>query len=106
MMSDLPEHKTFTELLNAPFRVQLDDGQSIETKLVEVSEQKLTDRQEMFSILFRGPTEALLEQGIYRLQQERTGDFELFLTPVRQDEQGFYYEAAFNLIRQANPPAA
>jgi hypothetical protein len=28
------------------------------------------------------------------------GQFELFLVPIKEDEQGFYYEAVFNRLRQ------
>jgi hypothetical protein len=28
------------------------------------------------------------------------GQFELFIVPVKQDAQGFYYEAVFNRIRE------
>jgi hypothetical protein len=28
------------------------------------------------------------------------GHFELFIVPVRQDADGFYYEAIFNRIRE------
>jgi hypothetical protein len=30
------------------------------------------------------------------------GQFELFIVPVKQDAQGFYYEAVFNRIRESS----
>ena len=48
-----------------------------------------------FSLLFRGPLEPLLPQGIYTLRNE--GDpIDIFLVPVGQDRGGTRYEAIFN----------
>ena len=35
-----------------------------------------------FSLLFHGPLQPVLPQGIYRLEQERFGAVELFIVPV------------------------
>jgi hypothetical protein len=40
-----------------------------------------------------------LGQGVRNFEHEQMGKFELFIVPVEQDEQGFYYEAVFNRIR-------
>ena len=32
------------------------------------------------------------------------GEFELFIVPVMQDAEGFYYEAVFNRIREQAVP--
>jgi hypothetical protein len=40
-----------------------------------------------------------LGQGVRNFQHEQMGNFELFIVPVQQDAQGFYYEAVFNRIR-------
>ena len=66
--------------------------------LMEVSELKLSERQEQFSIVFRGPSDAYLGQGIRPFHHERMGQFDLFIVPIRQDEKGFYYEAVFNRL--------
>ena len=48
-----------------------------------------------FSLLFRGPLEPLLPQGIYTLRHE--GDpIDIFLVPIGQDPGGTRYEAIFN----------
>lgn len=104
-MNEIPDYETFAGLLNTTFTVQTDDGESTNAELVEVSEQRLPGRQEIFSIVFRGPANISLGQGLRHFQHEKT-DFELFITPVRQDEQGFYYEAVFNLIREPAEPTA
>ena len=76
-------------------------------ELVEVTEKGAADgrqpwataRQERFSIVFRGPREKPLQQGMYQLQHDQLGALELFLVPVGRDHEGLYYEAVFNRLR-------
>jgi hypothetical protein len=91
-------HDEFSRQVNTTFQVQTDP--SVELELIEVSELKLHPQQEEFTIVFRGPGNAFLEQGIRSLTHEQMGQFEIFLVPIRQDEHGFYYEAVFNRIRE------
>jgi hypothetical protein len=93
-------HEEFSKHLNSKFQVQLDENNSVEVELVEISELKLYPRQEEFTIEFRGPLNAFLGQGAGNFRHDQMGDFELFIVPVRQDAQGFYYEAIFNRIRE------
>jgi hypothetical protein len=106
MMAEIPGHKTFVELLNTVFNIHLDEGETVDTELVEVSEPQLSPAQETFSVVFRGPNDVPLGQGIRRFQHGRIGDFDLFITPVRQDKQGFYYEAVFNRLLESTAPTA
>ena len=91
-------HDEFARQVNTRFQAQTDPG--VELELIEVSELKLHPQQEEFTIVFRGPGNAFLEQGIRSLTHEQMGQFEIFLVPIRQDAQGFYYEAVFNRIRE------
>jgi hypothetical protein len=58
---------------------------SVEAELADVSEHPPgppgTSRTP-FSVLFNGPLEPVLPQGIYRLEHEQFGSVELFLVPV------------------------
>ncbi len=47
-----------------------------------------------FSLVFGGPAEPLLGQGIRRLEHARLGAFEIFLVPIAADA-GARYEAVF-----------
>jgi hypothetical protein len=50
-----------------------------------------------FSILFHGPHEPALGQGMYAISNEQIGALEaLFLVPVGADKDGRIYEAVFN----------
>jgi hypothetical protein len=40
-----------------------------------------------------------LDQGVRNFIHDQMGQFELFIVPIRQDAQGFYYEAVFNRLR-------
>ena len=97
-MADLPQHVAFAAHLKTTFRVYLDDDNTLDTTLVEVSELLLSPRQERFSIVFRGPNETFLDQGNRRFSHDQLGEFELFLVPISRTDQGTDYEAVFNRI--------
>jgi len=91
--------KEFSQHLGTRFRVKL-DPKEVELELVEVegyvskpNEQKGLER---FSVFFGGPGDVFLRQGIYRMEHERMGEFEIFIVPIRQEQNGFRYEAVFN----------
>ena len=91
-------HEAFVANRQTSFRVQVGTDQHVDLVLMEVSELKLSKRQEQFSIVFRGPSDAYLGQGIRPFHHERMVQFDLFIVPIRQDEKGFYYEAVFNRL--------
>jgi hypothetical protein len=41
-----------------------------------------------------------LDQGTRFFKHDQMGEFEIFIVPMRQDEQGFYYEAIFNRVHE------
>jgi hypothetical protein len=98
-MAERLEHAAFLENLNSKFRLQVEGSDGMELELVEVSELKAAKRQEMFSIVFRCSSSAILPQRIYGLQHDDMGQFELFLVPISKDDQGVCYEAVFNRIK-------
>ena len=53
------------------------------------------DGREPFAVLFHGPADRILEQGIRRLGHPRLGEFDIFLVPVGLDDAGCAYEAVF-----------
>ena len=98
-MSDLLEHDVFAGLLHTKFRVVLDSPDLVELELVEVTDLKVSDRQEEFTIMFVGAVNQFLGQGIRSLQHGQMGTIDLFLVPIGRDEAGFQYESVFNRIR-------
>jgi|SRR5689334_3562504 len=92
-------HDEFSQHANTTFQVQSDQGTAVELELMEISELKVHPNQEEFAIVFRGPLNGFLQQGIRSLTHDQMGEFELFIVPIRQDADGFYYEAVFNRVR-------
>jgi hypothetical protein len=90
------EHEEFARHLNTKFQVSLDDVDSAELELIEVSDLIESPRQSRFSIIFRGSGERILAQGLRRFESPQMGEFTLFIVPVSKDEEGVYYEAVFN----------
>lgn len=88
----------FTENLNTRFRINHQDAPALEVELIEVKPGRSTPRQEQFSLLFQAPQDVPIQQGMFRLEHDKIGEFDLFLVPVRKDEQAFYYEAVFNRL--------
>ena len=93
-------HEEFSRYANTKFHAQIDETNVVQLELVEISPLKVYPRQEEFSIVFLGPLNAFLGQGVRPFSHEQLGEFELFIVPVRQDDKGFYYEAIFNRLRE------
>jgi hypothetical protein len=92
-------HEEFSQNANSKFQVQADENAVVEVDLIEVSELKTYPQQEEFTILFRGPSNVFLDQGVRSFKHDQMGEFELFIVPIKQDAEGFYYEAVFNRVR-------
>jgi hypothetical protein len=93
-------HEEFSKHANTKFQVQVDENTNVELELVRISELKLHPQQEEFALEFRGPLDMFLDQGVRNFTHDQMGQFELFIVPVKQDGQGFYYEVIFNRLRQ------
>ena len=94
-MLDSLSYEDFSEHLDSNFRVG--EGPA-ELKLVEITERKVTAKQDMFSLIFAGAEENFLEQGIYLLNHETLGSGGIFLVPIAKDAGGYKYEAGFNRV--------
>lgn len=102
-MSEWQSEEEFRQNLNTQFRVVADAPKPIDLTLVDVearpSEAHEEAGMERFSVFFLGSREFLLSQATYRLAHPRMGEFELFLVPISQDENGFRYEAVYNYYK-------
>ena len=93
--------KLFREQLNSPFNVQHGPAGAIALELIDVIENDLSPKMELFSLHFRGPFRPRLDQQMHRLEHEKLGDFEIFLTPISADQRdGTIYEAVFHRFRK------
>ena len=91
----------FAPLVGERFVLHDDAGQ-LELELIEArtidpdaSPQEAGSVRTPFAIVFRGPPEPVLSQGIRRLQHEALGVLEIFIVPVGRDASGVRYEAIF-----------
>lgn len=88
----------YLEQLNTKFSVMLEDVNVLDLELIKVEDAKARAGFEQFSLVFRGPLEVSLSQGMYRMEHESLEASDVFVVPVARDEQGFYYEACFNRL--------
>lgn len=94
---------TFTPHLGETFHIRPDSSDSLAVQLIEATElpggsagaARVGPPRTPFSIVFRGPGDVLLPQGIFRIEHDTIGTFELFLVPIGPDEQGLLYQAIF-----------
>jgi hypothetical protein len=91
--------ETFLEQLNTSFRLRLGEADPLEAQLIEVTDNGTSPVQERFSLLFRTPRNRPPTQGLYRVEHEKLGEFDLLLVPNKADKQSMYYEAVFNRLR-------
>ncbi len=97
-MNTLPNREDFTAELNTNFEAQADAEKVFEMTLVEVKNVISNKIQECFSLLFRAADDAPVFQQSFRLRHDRLGEMELFLVPVKKNENGLFYEAVFNKL--------
>jgi hypothetical protein len=107
-MTDHPTKEYFAEHVNHSFQLKL-AGQAIKLELVEVKSLDTPSagttwgaagsppQRDAFSLVFRGPQDTPLDQGMFTLSQAGADDLApIFLVPIAADDQGRYYEAIFN----------
>ena len=99
-VGELPGKGAFSQAVHSTFRAAFDGHPEFTLRLTEFNDSS-NAAQETFSLLFQAPVDAPEIQSIYRLENDDLGTIDLFLVPVRKDENGLYYEAVFN--RFLNP---
>jgi hypothetical protein len=90
-MTDVAEevayrYGTYVPLIGTTFDVERPGGDRVAVELVGATE--LPGRGECFSLVFRGPSDAPLDQRTYRLEHRSLGDFPLFLVPLGPNADG------------------
>lgn len=102
MPSEKLTEENFAHHLNTKFFTSMGEIR-VELELAEVkgyrTEHEEQQGMERFSIFFNGPTEPLLPQGLYSMDHERMGSFEIFIVPISPSQNGVRYEAVFNYFK-------
>ena len=97
-MSTPLTHEEFSKHLNSTFRIRLSPEQTLDARLVEISEHMVSTRQERFAIVFLTSNDILLPQAIRQFEHDEMGNLQLFIVPIGRDEEGTRYEAVFNRL--------
>ena len=90
----------FSKCLNQKFTIRVEGLDPLETELIEArglpAADDDSDRRQPFSLVFRGPADVTLEQGIFRIENDTLGSMEIFLVTVGADQEGMRHEAVFS----------
>ena len=88
----------FAALVGDTFRVTIDRRVVLLT-LVEVTEGPVSLGTEQFTLVFRGPRELVIQDGLHVVRHPTAGSARMFLQPGNDDEFDGFCEASFNLMR-------
>ncbi len=104
------DYASLARLVKTRFRVRAAAGDGVELELLEATAPRVSPAggapprvYENFSLIFLGPADRLLPQGMYVLENKPVGTFELFMGPISRDPSGIRYEAVFNRLQAAGP---
>jgi hypothetical protein len=95
-MTEIHTLDMFSEQVGTKFLMHHGESQTAELELVSATDVGSSSRQIQFSLLFLGPYDAPIFQGIYRIEHDKLGTLDLFLVPIGRDKTGVSYEAIFN----------
>lgn len=99
-MSEVLNYEILVGQLNTKFALT-EAAEPFELELIEVTKPTVTASQTFFSLFFRGNKNFMLPQGTYSIKHERLGAMGLFIVPTALEDDGFKYEAVFNLLNEA-----
>ena len=89
----------FQGRVNETFTLRLDDL-ALELTLTEAepvgSPRPGAAREQAFALVFTGPQEPIISQGMHRMEHPGMGELDIFLVPIGSDAGGTRYEAVFN----------
>ena len=98
LTSHLPSRQDFTTAVGSTFNILAEGHDPVGLKLTECAVRTDTATQECYSLLFEFPEIVPPVQGVYQLQHETLGEFQLFLVPVKLDSGSVYFEAVINRL--------
>ena len=93
---ELPSKGAFSEQVDSIFHARIGEGADFDLRLVQFDDIVSNAVQENFTLMFQAPLDAPAVQNTFRLDHESLGTINLFLVPVKKNENGLYYEAVLN----------
>ena len=96
-MTENISHENFSGHLNALFRVEVAET-SLELELVEVEVGNAIDPslREPFTLIFQGPKDSILAEGIHTVSNDSAGSFDLYTIPIVSLGDQQLYQVIFN----------
>ena len=85
----------FAAQRDVTFTVAGCDGVTLMLAAADALDQQAPDERR-FSLMFRGPAQAPLQQATYTLEHPATGALAIFLVPVGRTADAIQYQAIFN----------
>jgi hypothetical protein len=102
-MLDRLESADLSPYLNQMVRAKTESAGEIELELIEVTDlgpdppdEGEGAKRRPFFVIFRGPSEVQLPQGIYDIELADLGTLGLFIVPVGAHQDRVLYQALFN----------
>lgn len=98
MMLERLRRSDFEKHLGQEFTLALEDAE-LPLRLLEASPMGQASgnlERAPFALLFRGPKERPLNQGMFEFRHPEFGGMTLFLVPIGPDAEGLCYEVVFN----------
>jgi phosphoserine aminotransferase len=68
------EQAEFAKHLHTKFRIRINESESVEAELADVSDLRLSERQERFAVVFRTSNETFLGQGTRDVEHDLMGN--------------------------------
>lgn len=87
----------FDPHINSHF-IFCEENSPVNLKLVETRDCS-SENTNGFSLLFKGPLDKLYPQKIYALEHKEMGKLEIFIVPIKKDQEGIYYQAIFSQLK-------
>jgi hypothetical protein len=96
--------ETAQPLVGTLFQITLDDGNTLEMKLIDAAPFELPRRPARgsrqpkrlpFALYFLGPRDPILPQHMYNIRSAGVELENLFIVPIGRDDEGTEYEAVF-----------
>jgi hypothetical protein len=94
----LPSLGDFAGQMNSTFHFSSDTLAPFDTELVEAEQTMSNAIQSSFSLLFRAPGDTQSVQSLYNVSHPVLGEMLLFVVPVKQNDEGLFFEAVFNKL--------
>jgi hypothetical protein len=91
--------ESFSQHLNSKFSVKRESAAAVELELVDAQGIESNPAYEQFSLFFRGPLDSFLEQATYSFEHDGLGSFEMFIVPIRRNQDGFQYQSVIYRVR-------